>query len=53
METTNGQITRIGIGETSRRSKYLDDSKVTIFMSYEEMVAEWQKMMKKFNKKHE
>lgn len=54
MEARNGKVTRLNVGESSlTRPKYINDSKLYLFMTYEELVEEWDKMMKKFNKKHE
>lgn len=38
----NGKVTRLNVRESSpRRTQYLSDRQITIFMTYEEMAAGW------------
>lgn len=53
MEARNGKVTRLNVGDSSDRKPKFNDSRETIFMSYEEMAAGWEAIMKKFGKKHE
>lgn len=44
----NGKVTRLNVRESSpRKTKYMNDKQVTIFMTYEEMAAGWAETTRK------
>lgn len=50
MEAMNGKVTRLNVRESSpRRTQYMRDRQITIFMTYEEMAAGWAATTRKFD----
>lgn len=54
MEAMNGKVTRLNVRESSpRRTKYMNDRQITIFMTYEEMAAGWAETTRKFENEND
>lgn len=46
----NGKVTRLNVRESSpRRTRYMNDGQITIFMTYEEMSAGWAETTRKID----
>ena len=54
MEAINGEVMRVEVekGSSGMSQRYKSDAKVSIFMTYEELVSEWENTMRKFDKNY-
>lgn len=50
----NGKVTRLNVRESSpRRTRYMNDGQITIFMTYEEMAAGWAETTRKIDNEND